>query len=116
MPKREASGAGAWTFYGLALAGAGVPLAWCRLVADEYILPEVVLLSAGLLLAAAATAVVRRRELPSLSTPLDRPLAAVLLATFGLTLVRDLTTGIVAGCVLAALFAIFKRAVPEEGD
>jgi sulfate permease, SulP family len=42
--------------------------------------------------------------------------AAVLLATFGLTLVRDLTTGIVAGCVLAALFAIFKRAVPEEGD
>ena len=42
--------------------------------------------------------------------------AAVLLATFGLTLVRDLTTGIVAGCVLAALFAIFKRGVPEEGD
>jgi SulP family sulfate permease len=42
--------------------------------------------------------------------------AAVLLATFGLTLVRDLTTGIVAGCVLAALFAIFRRAVPEEGD
>jgi sulfate permease, SulP family len=42
--------------------------------------------------------------------------AAVLLATFGLTLVRDLTTGIVAGCVLAALFALFRRAVPEEGD
>jgi SulP family sulfate permease len=42
--------------------------------------------------------------------------AAVLLATFGLTLVRDLTTGIIAGCVLAVLFAVFKRAVPEEGD
>jgi SulP family sulfate permease len=40
----------------------------------------------------------------------------VLLATFGLTLVRDLTTGIVAGCVLAALFAVFKQSVPEEGD
>ena len=45
------------------------------------------------------------------------PTAAVLLATFGLTLVRDLTSGIVAGCVLAALFAlILRRAVPEEGD
>jgi len=42
--------------------------------------------------------------------------AAVLLATFGLTLVKDLTFGIVAGCVLAALFAAFHRAVPEEGD
>jgi hypothetical protein len=27
----------------------------------------------------------------------------------------DLTTGIVSGCVLAAIFAIFHRAVPEEG-
>jgi sulfate permease, SulP family len=42
--------------------------------------------------------------------------AAVLLATFGLTLARDLTTGIIAGCVLAALFAILKRGVPEEGE
>jgi SulP family sulfate permease len=41
--------------------------------------------------------------------------AAVLIATFGLTLVRDLTTGIVAGCVLAAVFAAFRRGVPEEG-
>jgi SulP family sulfate permease len=41
--------------------------------------------------------------------------AAVLLATFGLTLVRDLTSGIIAGCLLAALFAILKRSVPEEG-
>ncbi len=41
--------------------------------------------------------------------------ACVMLATFGLTLVRDLTTGIIAGCLLAALFAVFKRSVPEEG-
>jgi SulP family sulfate permease len=41
--------------------------------------------------------------------------AAVLLATFGLTLVRDLTSGILAGCVLAGLFYLFKRGVPEEG-
>jgi SulP family sulfate permease len=41
--------------------------------------------------------------------------AAVLLVTFGLTLVRDLTTGIVAGCLLAALFAIARHGVPEEG-
>jgi SulP family sulfate permease len=43
------------------------------------------------------------------------PNAIVLLATFGLTLLRDLTTGIVAGCLLAALFAIFRRGVSEEG-
>ena len=42
--------------------------------------------------------------------------AAVLLATFVLTLVKDLTFGIVAGCVLAALFALFKHPVPEEGE
>ena len=41
---------------------------------------------------------------------------AVLLATFGATLARDLTTGIIAGCALAALFALIRRAVPEEGD
>src|ERR1700712_2838201 len=35
--------------------------------------------------------------------------AAVLLATFGLTLIEDLTVGIIAGCVLAAAFAIFDR-------
>jgi SulP family sulfate permease len=40
----------------------------------------------------------------------------VLLATFGLTLVKDLTYGIVMGCALAALFALLKRAVAEEGD
>jgi len=42
--------------------------------------------------------------------------AAVLLATFGVTLLRDLTSGIIAGCLLAALFAAFRKAVPEEGD
>ena len=43
--------------------------------------------------------------------------AAVLLATFGLTLVEDLTTGIIAGCVLAALLALLLRQkVAEEGD
>jgi SulP family sulfate permease len=41
---------------------------------------------------------------------------AVLLATFAGTLVRDLTTGIIAGCLLAAVFAFMRRAVPEEGD
>ena len=37
--------------------------------------------------------------------------AAVLLATFGLTLLESLTLGIVAGCVLAALFALGDRAL-----
>jgi SulP family sulfate permease len=41
--------------------------------------------------------------------------AAVLLATFGLTLIHDLTAGIIAGCLLAALFALARRGVPEEG-
>jgi SulP family sulfate permease len=35
--------------------------------------------------------------------------AAVLLATFGLTLVEDLTAGIIAGCALAAAFALAAR-------
>jgi hypothetical protein len=29
---------------------------------------------------------------------------------------KDLTFGIVAGCALAALFAVCSRAVPEEGE
>ena len=41
--------------------------------------------------------------------------ALVLLTTFGLTLARDLTTGIVGGCVLAGVFYFVKRGVPEEG-
>jgi SulP family sulfate permease len=42
--------------------------------------------------------------------------ALVLIATFGLTLVVNLTAGIIAGCVLAAVFAMFDRAIPKEGD
>jgi SulP family sulfate permease len=41
--------------------------------------------------------------------------ALVLLATFGLTLLRDLTTGIFAGCAVAAVLALAHRGVPEEG-
>jgi len=43
------------------------------------------------------------------------PSAAVLIATFVLTLFQTLTIGIVAGCVLAALFAAFRQRVPDEG-
>jgi SulP family sulfate permease len=45
----------------------------------------------------------------------DWAAAIVLIATFALTLFWNLTAGIVAGCALAALLAIFKRKVPEEG-
>ena len=42
--------------------------------------------------------------------------ATVLLATFVLTLVEDLTTGIIAGCVLAALSALLRHRLAEEGE
>jgi SulP family sulfate permease len=42
--------------------------------------------------------------------------AAVLITTFGLTLIENLTVGIVAGCALAALFAVFRHGVSEEGN
>jgi SulP family sulfate permease len=42
------------------------------------------------------------------------PSALVLLATFGLTLLRDLTTGIVTGCMLAAIFALIRHKIAEE--
>jgi SulP family sulfate permease len=38
-----------------------------------------------------------------------RASAAVLLATFGITLLRDLTQGIIAGCLLAMILALFHR-------
>jgi SulP family sulfate permease len=41
--------------------------------------------------------------------------AAVLLVTFGLTIFIDLTWGIVAGCALAAVLAVFHRPVQSEG-
>lgn len=42
--------------------------------------------------------------------------AVVLAATFGLTLILDLTFGIVAGCLLAAVFAIFGRVMPNKSN
>src|SRR5665213_1106524 len=42
--------------------------------------------------------------------------ALVLTATFGLTLILNLTFGIVAGCLLAAVFAIFGRAIANESN
>ncbi len=42
--------------------------------------------------------------------------ALVLIATFGLTIVKDLTFGIVAGCLLAAAFALLRRGIPKEAD
>ncbi len=42
--------------------------------------------------------------------------ATVLLATFGVTIFSDLTKGIAAGCILAAIFAATKRPVAEEGE
>ena len=44
----------------------------------------------------------------------DWPSAAVLLATFGLTLFQNLTVGIIAGCALASLFAILGRKILKE--
>ncbi len=43
------------------------------------------------------------------------PTAAVLLATFGLTLIENLTFGIVVGCLVGALLAVARRSIPEEG-
>lgn len=43
------------------------------------------------------------------------PTATVVLTTFGVTLAHDLTSGIVAGCGLAAVLALFHRPVAEEG-
>jgi sulfate permease, SulP family len=42
--------------------------------------------------------------------------ASVLIATFGLTLVENLTVGIIAGCLLAAIFAIYDRAIRRVPD
>ena len=46
----------------------------------------------------------------------DGRAAIVLLATFGVTLAHDLTAGIVAGCLAAAVLALLRRPVAEEGD
>lgn len=42
------------------------------------------------------------------------PEATVLVATFGLTLIEDLTVGIVAGCLLAGIFAMAGRPIASE--
>ena len=42
--------------------------------------------------------------------------AAVLLATFLVTLAHDLTAGIIAGCLVATFLAALRRPVAEEGD
>lgn len=41
--------------------------------------------------------------------------ASVVLTTFVVTLLVDLTWGIVAGCLLSAVIALFRRPLPEEG-
>ena len=56
---------------------------------------------------------VEKREFSQLLRRL--PTALVLLVTFGLTVLKDLSAGIIAGCLLAALLALFHRPVPEEG-
>ena len=55
---------------------------------------------------------VEKREFAALLG--DWRTAAVLVTTFGLTLVKDLTLGIVAGCLVAALLAVVRRAIPSE--
>ena len=44
------------------------------------------------------------------------PTAAVVLTTFALTVLRDLTAGITAGCVVAGILALVRRPVQAEGD
>jgi SulP family sulfate permease len=68
---------------------------------------------AGVLVVVALTMVEKAEFLRLLG---DWRAAAVLLATFGGTLLRDLTAGILLGCLLAAVFAIFGRPVREEGN
>jgi SulP family sulfate permease len=41
--------------------------------------------------------------------------ALVLVTTFGLTLAENLTIGIIAGCLLAAVFSIFEHMIPTQG-
>jgi SulP family sulfate permease len=53
-----------------------------------------------------------KREFAALLT--DWRTGLVLITTFGLTLLKDLTFGIVAGCVVAALLALVHRAIPSE--
>ena len=40
--------------------------------------------------------------------------ALILLATFGMTLIEDLITGIIAGCVVAAVLALLRQKIPTD--
>ena len=42
--------------------------------------------------------------------------ASVLLSTFALTVVRDLSSGVVVGCALAAILAAVRHGIPSEDD
>lgn len=55
-----------------------------------------------------------RREFAALMR--DWRAALVLLTTFGLTIGRDLTAGIVGGCIVAAVLAYAHQGVAEEGE
>ncbi|MGE3771001.1 MAG: SulP family inorganic anion transporter [Bdellovibrionales bacterium] len=44
------------------------------------------------------------------------PTALVLLVTFGATLLKDLTLGIILGCCVAAVLSFLRRPVSEEGS
>lgn len=59
------------------MVAAGVPIAWTRHVHDEYLLPELAILSLGILIAAGGAALLDRDGAPR-SSRLDRPLTATL--------------------------------------
>lgn len=65
---------------------------------------------AGVLVAVCWT-MVEKEEIAELLR--DWPAAVVLLATFGLTLVTDLITGMLVGCAIAAWLNYLRRAAPE---
>ncbi len=67
---------------------------------------------AGVLVVVCASMAERAEFLALLKRPGP---AAVLLTTFGLTLVKDLTFGIIGGCLVAAGLALMRRPVAEEG-
>ncbi len=68
---------------------------------------------AGVLLLVAAN-MVERSEIARYLRHL--PSGVILIATFGLTLARDLVTGIIAGCALALIFHLFRRIDPDQGQ
>ena len=67
---------------------------------------------AGVLLLVAANMVERSEIVRHLR---HLPSALILTATFGLTLARDLVSGIAVGCALALVFHLFRRIDPDQG-